>query len=336
MAGIRDVAKYAGVSPSTVSRALSGVTYVEPETKERVMRAVAALNYKPNLAARSLKKGGSRLVGLIIPDIMNPFYQVIVRYLETRASEAGYSLILCDSLGKVEKEKEYFETLKYLFVDGILYIASTDDVEHVKPYVGEIPMVFINRAFDVDVPAVSIDNVDGACQAVRYLAEHGHRRISIYINSEDRPYNSERLEGCRRAFGEYGIGDYESYVVRGVASEEDACEKTVELMKRPDRPTAIFLFNDFMVYGVYKGIRESGLRIPEDISVVGFDDIPLMNYLDPPLTTLSHSLESTSGIIFGKLLEQMQAQTCARRSQTYFQGSLIVRKSVADINFLVK
>ena len=109
MVGIRDVAKYAGVSPSTVSRALSGVAFVEPETKEKVMKAVSDLNYKPNLAARSLKKGGSKLIGLIIPDIMNPYYPEVVKYMEACATKAGYSLILCDALGDVKKEKEYFK-----------------------------------------------------------------------------------------------------------------------------------------------------------------------------------------------------------------------------------
>ena len=136
MAGIRDVAKYAGVSPSTVSRVFSGVAYVEPETKKKVLDAVKALNYKPNLAARSLKRGESRLIGLIIPDIMNPYYPEVVKSMEICATKAGYSLILCDALGDVEKEKQYLKTLQYLFVDGILFLASTDDIEHVKPYIG--------------------------------------------------------------------------------------------------------------------------------------------------------------------------------------------------------
>ena len=186
MVGIRDVAKYAGVSPSTVSRALSGVAFVEPETKEKVMKAVSDLNYKPNLAARSLKKGGSKLIGLIIPDIMNPYYPEVVKYMEACATKAGYSLILCDALGDVKKEKEYFKTLKYLFVDGILYIASTEDVEHVKPYIGEIPMVIVNRTFDVDAPCINIDNADAAYQAVKCLTDNGHRKIALYINDKDR------------------------------------------------------------------------------------------------------------------------------------------------------
>ncbi|NBH71660.1 LacI family transcriptional regulator [Clostridiaceae bacterium] len=331
MVGIRDVAKYAGVSPSTVSRALSGAAYVEPEKKEKIMRAVSELNYKPNLAARSLKRGGSRLIGLIIPDIMNPYYPEVVKYMEVCAMEAGYSLILCDALGDARKEEEYFATLKYLFVDGILYIASTENIEHVKPYIGDIPMIIVNRTFDVDAPCINIDNADASYQAVKYLAENGHRKIALYINDKDRQYNRERLAGCLRVFDEYKIQDYEQYMVKDVESEDDAYIKTLQLMKAEDRPTAIFMFNDFMAFGVYRGITKSGLRIPDDISVVGFDDIPSVKYLDPPLTTLRHSLADTSGVIFEKLAEQMRTQTCAPASRTYFKGRLIVRESVREI-----
>lgn len=331
MVGIRDVAKYAGVSPSTVSRALSGVAFVEPETKEKVLKAVNALNYKPNLAARSLKKGGSKLIGLIIPDIMNPYYPEVVRYMESCATKAGYSLILCDALGDAGKEKEYFETLKYLFVDGILYIASTEDIQHVKQYVGEIPMIIVNRVFDVDAPCINIDNADAAYQAVNCLAANGHRKIALYINDKDRQYNRERLEGALGVFEKYGIRDYEKYIIRNVESEDDAYYKTLELMRQEERPTGIFMFNDFMAYGVYRGITKSGLKIPDDISVVGFDDIPQVKYLDPPLTTLRHSLADTAGIIFERLMEQMKTQTCASRSLTFFNGRLIERESVRRI-----
>lgn len=328
MAGIRDVAKYAGVSPSTVSRALSGVAFVEPETKRKVMEAVNELNYRPNLAARSLKKGGSRLIGLIIPDIMNPYYPEVVKYMEVCAARAGYSLILCDALGDAGKEKEYFETLKYLFVDGILFIASTENIDHVRPYIGQIPMVVVNRNFDVDAPCINMDNKDAAYQAVRCLAENGHRKIAVYVNDKSRQYNQERLEGCLKVFEEYGIRDYETYIVRDVSSEDDAYQKTLELMRRADRPTGIFMFNDFMAYGVYRGITKSGLRIPDDISVVGFDDIPQVKYLDPPLTTLRHSLLDHSEEIFEALAEQMRTQTCASRSAVYFKGRMVVRESV--------
>lgn len=331
MVGIRDVAKYAGVSPSTVSRTLSGAAYVEPETKEKVLKAVRDLNYKPNLAARSLKKGGSKLIGLILPDITNPYYPEVVKYIESCAIKEGYSLILCDALGSTKREQEYFKTLKYLFVDGIFYIASTEDISHVKPYVGSIPMVVVNRTFDIEAPCINIDNVDAAYQAVHYLTERGHQKIALFMNGKESQYNKERLEGAAKALGEVGITDYEPLLHKGISTEDEAYYRTLDLMKSQNRPTAIFLFNDYMAYGVYLGITKSGFRIPEDISVVGFDDIPQVKYLNPPLTTLRHSLIDTCDIIFESLLEQIQKQKCAPHSITYFKGRLIERESVRSI-----
>lgn len=331
MAGIRDVAKFAGVSPSTVSRALSGVAFVEPETKKKVLEAVSALNYKPNLAARSLKKGGSKLIGLIIPDITNPYYPEIVKCMEACATNAGYSMILCDALGDAKKEQEYFETLQHLFVDGILYIASTESVEHVKPFVGAIPMVVVNRTFDIDVPCINIDNVDAAYQMVHHLLENGHRDIALMINDKDRQYNQERLSGAMKALEEYGIHQKEEYILRNIKSEDDACQRTLRLLEEERRPTAMFAFNDYMAFGIYQGVHEAGIRIPEDISVVGFDDIPFVKYLNPPLTTLRHSLQDTAELVFDKLAEQMRAATCAGRSTTYFCGKIIIRDSVKQL-----
>ena len=218
--------------------------------------------------------------------------------------------------------------MKYLFVDGILYIASTEDIEHVRPYIGDIPMVIVNRIFDVDAPCINIDNVDAAYQAVKCLTENGHKKIALYISDKDRQYNRERLEGALKALSEYGITDYEKYIIRNVGSEDDAYYRTLELMRSEERPTGIFMFNDFMAYGVYRGIAKSGMRIPDSISVVGFDDIPQVKYLDPPLTTLRHSLADTAELIFERLMEQIKTQTCAHGSKTYFKGRLIERESV--------
>lgn len=331
MAGIRDVAKYAGVSPSTVSRALSGAAFVEPETKEKVLKAVNDLNYKPNLAARSLKRGGSQLIGLIIPDITNPYFPEAVKYMELCAAKAGYSLILCDALGDVEKEKEYFQKLQYLCVDGILYISSTDSVDHVKPYIGEIPMVIVNRTFDVEAPCFNIDNRDAARQAMECLIRNGHRKIALYINDKSRQYNEERLEGCLETLQKYKMEQREEFIIRNIKSEEEACQETIRIMGGSNPPTAVFLFSDSMADGVYRGIKKSGMSIPEDLSVIGFDDIPHVKYLDPPLTTIRHSLADASNAIFESLVTQIKNQSCSPYHPVYFKGQLIERESVRQI-----
>ena len=145
MAGIKDVAEYCGVSLSTVSRTMTGSAKVSPETRQKVLQAVKKLNYKPNMTAQMLKSGSARLIGLIIPDIVNPYYPQIVKTLEDLAMEAGYSIILCDAQGDAKREKNYFETLQRLCVDGILYVPSTENVEFVREYAERIAMVIINR-----------------------------------------------------------------------------------------------------------------------------------------------------------------------------------------------
>lgn len=152
--------------------------------------------------------------------------------MEICAAKEGYSLILCDALGDVNKEKEYFKTLNYLFVDGILYIASTDDISHIEPYIGDIPMVIVNRTFDVNAPCINIDNEDASYHAMKYLIDKGHRKIAVYINGKMRQYNNERLAGVVRALNENKMELCDDYIIKNVVSEENAYEKTLELMKK--------------------------------------------------------------------------------------------------------
>lgn len=328
---IGDVAKHARVSPSTVSRALNGSAYVDPEKKSRVFQAVKELNYKPNMAARVLKKGHSKLIGLVIPDITNPFYPEVVQHLENYALIHDYSMILCDSRGDSEKEAIYFQSLRDLFVDGIFYIAATEKVDHIKPYVGEIPLVVINRDFDISAPCINIDNEGAARQAVSHLLENGHRNILVMISGTDRQYNQTRLDGVELALKDYNMTLDDIKIIRGIGTESDALERAYEAMQCSDRPTGIFLFNDFMAYGVYKGIRKAGLHIPYDVSIVGFDDIPHMKYLDPSLTTIRHAIMDVSSLIFDTLLEQMESNTVADYSYIEYPCQLVVRDSVRDI-----
>lgn len=330
MADIRDVATYAKVSPSTVSRVLSGNAFVEPETKDRVLQAMRDLNYRPNLAARSLKQGNSKLIGLIIPDITNPYYPELVKSIGLVAGKAGYSMVLCEALGDIEKEKRFFKALMNLFVDGIIYIASTTDIEHVRPYIGKIPLIFLNRFFDVDVPCININNQKAAFEAINYLVEHGHRKISILINNTKRQYNQERLSGAVKSLKEHGIDDYERYLIQEIESIDDAYEKTAKLLESEDKPTAIFMFNDYLSPGVYKAVNKKGLRIPEDISVMGFDDTPQVQYLSPSLTTVRHPCADHAQFIFDVLMKERNSSE-TKKSVTYFDGIIIERESVRAI-----
>lgn len=331
MAGIKDVAEFCGVSLSTVSRTMTGSAPVAPETRKKVLQAVKKLNYKPNMTAKMLKTGGARLIGLIIPDIVNPYYPQIVKTLEDLAMLAGYSIILCDAQGDVEREKNYFDALQRLCVDGILYVPSTEDVEFVREYAERMAMVIINRTFDINVPCININDEEATYQAVHYLIEKGHSRIALYTNNTHRQYNIKRMAGCIRAFEEAGITAYKPYVMENL-SEEDVYTKTMELMRRDVPPTAIFMFNDSMALGVYRGILDCGLRIPDDVSVMGFDDIPTAKYMAPPLTTIRHATYDSLKVIFNNLLYQIESREFGEGSVTYFRAKLVERDSVRDLN----
>lgn len=330
MAGIKDVAEFCGVSLSTVSRTMTGSAPVAPETRKKVLQAVKKLNYKPNMTAKMLKSGGAHLIGLIIPDIVNPYYPQIVKTLEDLAVLAGYSIILCDAQGDVEREKNYFEALQRLCVDGILYVPSTEEVAFVREYAERVAMVIINRTFDVNVPCININNEEATYQAVHYLIEKGHSRIALYTNNTHRQYNAERMAGCIRAFEEAGITVYKPYVMENL-SEEDVYSRTMALMRRDVPPTAIFMFNDNMALSVYRGILDCGLRIPDDVSVMGFDDIPTAKYMAPPLTTIRHATYDSLKVIFNNLLYQIESREFGEGSVTYFRAKLVERDSVRDL-----
>lgn len=180
----------------------------------------------------------------------------------------------------------------------------------------------------MDAPCYSIDNVEAAYQEVKHLIENGRRKIALFISYKDGQYNRVRLEECQKAFEDYGNHDYKSYIVRDIQSEEDAYQRTMELMKRSNKPTAIFLFGDFMAYGVYPGIKQSGLKIPDDISVAGFDDLLQMKYLDPLLTTVRQDMPELCDAAFKNLVMQMKTKNCMPKSSTFFKRQLILRESV--------
>lgn len=329
MASIRDVAKLAGVSPSTVSRALSQKIYVEEETRKRVMDAVRELDYKPSLAARSLKDKGSRLLGLVIPDIQNPYYPKIVKYIEECAGSKGYAVILCDTFEDKKKESEFFETLEKLFVDGILFLPSTEDTNHIVPYVGQIPMVIVNRKFDIGLTCVLGDDYAGGSEVGTYLLEQGHKRIVCMINDKKRQYNPERLDGFCRALREHGEEDTEYDVVKDVKSVEDACQRMTEILTRPDRPSAVFAFNDNLVSGIYHAAYELGIKIPEELSVVGYDDALSSQYMVPPLTTYEHPAREIAQMALNLLVQEIQEKGNGGGQICRIAGKLQVRKSAA-------
>lgn len=288
MATIRDVAARAGVSVATVSYVINGTKPVAPETAARVRRAIEELDYHPDASAQSLRTRTTHVIGVVVSDIANPFFATLVRGAEDCARQHGYSLLICNTAEDLENERMYLSLLARRRVDGLLLAPTGKNDELIGRLMGRgMHIVFIDRTPpNLQAPAVLSQNEEGAYQATCYLIEQGHRRIGIVLGLPDVSTTAERLRGYRRALARYGLEFDEGLVAYGrsqVAAAREACEA---LLARAS-PTAVFATNNLMTIGVMQAIRKLGLRCPEDISVVGFDDFDWAEAFDPPLTTVA-------------------------------------------------
>lgn len=330
MSTIKDVAKLAGVSVSTVSRALSGRTFVEEETKQKVLEAVQELNYKPNIIAKGLREGKFCTIALIVPDINSLFYPALMKNIEKVAAEKGYSLILCNTNNSVEKEKQAVEMLSSRGVAGIICMSVEDDIRNLLTFQKEtnIPVVLINRCSEGNLGTVSIDDEHGGYLMTKLLLEKGHRKIAGMFGSFEKRRFRERYNGCKRAMEEFGITDYKRYFIYDVDTIDEAYQRTVEILQREDRPTAFFATIDMMTIGIYSGISQCNLQIPNDISVVGFDDIFVTKHMIPPLTTYHAPIDELAGKAVEMLVDQIENHGVA--SEIIVQGNVKERQSVRD------
>lgn len=301
-ATIADVARRAGVSTATVSRVLAGVGQARPETRKRVEAAAVELEYRPSGIARSLKSRTTRTLGLIVTDIENPFFPELVRAIEDAARAAGYAVLLCNADDDPDREAAYLDLLVERRVDGVVIAASSLGSHHREWLASPpLPVVLVNTtAHGVALPAIVSDNLAGGRLAVEHLLESGHRRIG-YLEAPRNPDSGDRLAGARAAFtaarrptGDLVLAAGEP----GVAGGERA---TRELLARTPDATAVFAYNDLMAIGAMRAIKASGRQVPQDVSVIGFDDVALAAFVDPPLTTMAQSTAELGRWAFERL-----------------------------------
>ncbi len=333
MSTVKDVAKLAGVSPSTVSRTLSNRIFVEEETRQKVLKAVEALNYKPNIMARGLKEGKTQTLALLVPDINSLYYPMIMKSVEKWAVRKDYSIFLCNNNEDIEQEKRNLNMFRERCVDGVLCMSVQDDVCHLVRLQQEdkIPVVLINRYFDEDINCVTVDNRHGGYLMMKHLLEQGHRKIAgVFGNIGIQRYR-ERYEGCKQAMMEYGVEDYKRYFIYDVDTIDETYQRTVEMLKREDRPTAFFASIDLMTVGIYSGISQCGMRIPEDISVAGYDNIFITQYMTPPLTTYDAPVDELARESVECLIRKIENKMEGPAEKKVLRGSLIERGSVAKI-----
>ncbi len=338
---LKDVAALAGVHPATASRALNPGTspLVSGETASRIRAAAQSLGYRPNAVARSLRTRRSDTVGVLIPDLNNPLFPPIVRGIEDRLAAAGYIALIGNTDSDVERERLVFERMRARHVDGIVTATAHLDSPLLAEAVADrLPVVLVNRAANgYGFPCVSTDNERGIAMAVEHLIALGHRRIGHIAGPQDISTGLSRFRGFTAAMAAHGIEADPRLIVYARAyslDEGDRCGR--ELLAAEPRCTAIAAANDMLAVGCYAAIESAGLTCPADISVVGFNDMPFIDRLKPPLTSVSFPhyqvgteagrliLEQIAASAEGAILPSGQAETL------YLAPELKVRGSTAS------
>ncbi|MEU9830436.1 LacI family DNA-binding transcriptional regulator [Streptosporangium sp. NPDC048047] len=289
MARIKDVAVRAGVSVATVSRVLNASPSVSEETRNRVYTAMTELNYVPNAVARSLRTEATRTLGLIIGDILNPFFAELARSVEDAAREAGYTVVIGNADERPEEQDHYVRTLIEQRVDGLLICPTAE----VTPLVEQAaatggPLVFIDRVLPgMDVPSVRVDGTAAIGELVGHLKRLGHRRVALISGPLRLSTGRERTDAFVEAAAGHGIELRPEYIRSGDFQLGSGRELTARLLDLPEPPEVIFGGDNLMTLGALDEIRARGLRIPEDVALVSFDDVPWFPHMNPPITAIS-------------------------------------------------
>src|SRR5262245_44318790 len=312
---IAEVATRAGVSTTTVSHTFSGRRPVAPETRARVRRAVEELGYRPNGLARSLRTQRSHTVALIIPDITNPYYPALARGIQNVLADAGYHVLVCNTDREPRYESEYVADVLDRQVDGILLSAFHVVAEDLgEVFLHDIPLVaFGSRIEHSAVDVVRSDDAAGARDATLHLIERGHRRVGMICGPPGSPPSEARLSGYRDALAEAGLPFLPELVVQGDFTRLGGAAAMQRITALPERPTALFCANDLMAIGAMDTARRVGLALPDDLALVGYDDIEAAAFLTPALTTVlnpARELGTTGGRL---LLERMLGYRVSRR-----------------------
>lgn len=323
---ILDVARQAGVSPATVSRVLNRSSHAVSETiRRRVVAVARRLRYSPNLLARSLLKRETSAIGVLVPDVSNPYYAVILRGIEDGAGATGRAVVVCNTDRRRDKLRSYLRALLERRVDGLVIAGGTvraDDLRGIKP----LPPAVVVGRHPVRLPSVRVDNVGAAAEVTRHLIELGHQRIGFLAGPATSWTARDRLVGYRRALREFGVPTRPEAVVRGEFSLEGGLRGASQLLGLPDPPTAIVASSDQMAVGALRAIHAHGLRVPEDVSVVGFDDSPLASYVVPALTSVAIPMYEIGR---QALLLLLQVREGGRGRSVVLPTQLRVRESTA-------
>lgn len=328
MTTIRDVAEEADVSISTVSHVINNTRYVSDETRARVLAAIKKLNYHQNRLASSLRHRKTHTIGVLLPNSANPYFAQILAGIEAACFDQNYHIILGNANDDPQREQSYLAVLLSRQVDGILLI-STGSFERSSKLLSEnnTPVVMVDRFADFDtVDEIFTDNRKGGYLATHYLLSLGHTRIGCITGPSHLTPSAVRVKGYEDALIEAGLVPDPGLIATGDFQHKGGYDAAVTLLQVDDKPTAIFACNDLMAVGAIAALLENGHRVPQDISVIGYDDIPLASYANPPLTTIAQPAREIGHLAVERLLQRLDNPLIAARHEV-LPVSLVERES---------
>lgn len=324
MTSIKDVAKAAGVSTATVSRVLANNAPIKPETRDRVLKAVADLSYRPNRIARSLRAQKSAKIGLVVSDIRNPFFTAIGRAVEDAAYEKGYSVLMCNTDENPEKEELYLNLLYDENVAGVIFSPTHQFNIESQTYNQKMPFVIIDRAIDSsDVDMVLLDNVTAAYELTEHLINNGYKKLAGLFGDASTT-GQERSRGFHKALKDHHLTPVAAHFI--AARIQQGYETSMALLSGSNRPDAIFTSNSMLTAGVYQAARESKLKVPTELAIVGFDETTWGALVDPAITVIAQPNEEI-GRTATELLFQRIEEPGRSPKTVILKGSLIARGS---------
>ena len=327
---IKDVARLSGVSPMTVSRVINDSERVSPDTRRKVQEAISELGYVPSRLARGLSRQRTGTLALIVPDVANPFFTLIVRGAEDIARRAGYRVILCDTRADPNVEREVIEEMIAHRVEGIVIAPVSDrSKSHLRRLARfGVPFVLVDRTVPgVDSDVVCGNSADGARQLVDHLISLGHRRIGFIVESDDVSTARERRQGYEAALAGAGIPHDPELVANATVDPTGGSEGMRQLLQLKDRPTAVFTVNNLVALGAIEAVRDAGLEVPDDVALVCFDDIEFASRLYPFLTVMEQPAETFGTLGTQLLLERIEGRGPERSRMVVLPARFVLRKS---------
>ena len=327
---LKDIAEKLNISVSTVSRVVNNKNYVKPETREMVLKAINELNYTPNQIARSLKKKSTNTIGIVVPDISEDFFAYVIKGMDNVFSSNGYTIILCDTGENPQKEELYLNLLIEKQIDGVILATVNKNSEGFDClFNNKIPVIFIDNLPNIkrNYDSVIIDNSKASYIAIEHLFKLGHRKIGIITGKLHETTGYERLVGYRRAYMDHNIEFDEELIRTGDYKEKSGYENMKSLLESGKQITAVYVVSSKMTYGAIKAIKDKGLRIPEDIAVVGFDVHDISGLISPGITTILQPEESIGRVAAELMMKRLQNKEDTLSQKIVLEPRLEIRGS---------